>query len=120
MRISDCSSDVCSSDLTSDLVAGHGQTLHAVIDGRRKGGSIRFLKMYDEAEGGYDVVHYDGALHADGNEIEGQWQIAGIWSGTFLMIRRSEERRVGKAWVSTCRSRWWPYHSKKKQKQHIR
>ncbi|HEY9553940.1 hypothetical protein [Allosphingosinicella sp.] len=72
---------------TSDLVAGHGQTLHAVIDGRRKGGSIRFLKMYDEAEGGYDVVHYDGALHADGNEIEGQWQIAGIWSGTFLMIR---------------------------------
>src|SRR3546814_6756133 len=43
--------------------------------------------MYDEAEGGYDVVHYDGALHADGIEIEGQWQIAGIWSGTFLMIR---------------------------------
>src|SRR5262249_61648089 len=25
---------------------------------------------------------------------------------------RSEERRVGKE----CRSRWWPYHSKKKQK----
>src|SRR3546814_3116826 len=23
---------------------------------------------------------------------------------------RSEERRVGKEWVSTCRSRWWPYH----------
>src|SRR3546814_19502725 len=23
---------------------------------------------------------------------------------------RSEERRVGKACVSTCRSRWWPYH----------
>src|SRR3546814_14079592 len=22
---------------------------------------------------------------------------------------RSEERRVGKEWVSTCRSRWWPY-----------
>src|SRR3546814_12408340 len=22
----------------------------------------------------------------------------------------SEERRVGKAWVSTCRSRWSPYH----------
>src|SRR3546814_13118916 len=27
---------------------------------------------------------------------------------------RSEERRVGKECVSTCRSRWWPYHSKKK------
>src|SRR3546814_17395693 len=23
---------------------------------------------------------------------------------------RSEERRGGKEWVSTCRSRWWPYH----------
>src|SRR3546814_16060914 len=74
----------------------------AVIDGRRKGGSIRFLKMYDEAEGGYDVVHYDGALHADGNEIEGQWQIAGIWSGTFLMIRATGTGRrleIGRAHV---------------------
>src|SRR3546814_21195335 len=23
---------------------------------------------------------------------------------------RSEERSVGKEWVSRCRSRWWPYH----------
>src|SRR3546814_21007240 len=30
---------------------------------------------------------------------------------------RSEERRVGKACVSTCRSRWWPDPSKTKQKQ---
>src|SRR3546814_18845105 len=29
--------------------------------------------------------------------------------------KRSEERRVGKACVSTCRSRWSPYHSKKKK-----
>src|SRR3546814_20465893 len=28
---------------------------------------------------------------------------------------RSEERRVGKECVSTCRSRWSPYHYKKKQ-----
>src|SRR3546814_19480472 len=28
---------------------------------------------------------------------------------------RSEERRVGKEGVSTCRSRWSPYHSKKKK-----
>src|SRR3546814_12996095 len=27
---------------------------------------------------------------------------------------RSEERRVGKECVSTCRSRWSPYHEKKK------
>src|SRR3546814_16678058 len=30
------------------------------------------------------------------------------------VIRRSEERRVGKEWVSTCRSRWSPEHLKKK------
>src|SRR3546814_14124877 len=27
---------------------------------------------------------------------------------------RSEERRVGKEWVSTCRSRWSPYHEENK------
>src|SRR3546814_15805500 len=30
------------------------------------------------------------------------------------VVERSEERRVGKECVSTCRSRWSPYHSKKK------
>src|SRR3546814_19637 len=30
---------------------------------------------------------------------------------------RSEERRVGKEGVSTCRSRWSPYHSKKNSRQ---
>src|SRR3546814_16002503 len=32
------------------------------------------------------------------------------------VAERSEERRVGKACVSTCRSRWSPYHIKKKNK----
>src|SRR3546814_11400892 len=32
-----------------------------------------------------------------------------------IVTNRSEERRVGKACVSTCRSRWSPYHSKKKE-----
>src|SRR3546814_19518780 len=32
-------------------------------------------------------------------------------------LRRSEERRVGKECVSTCRSRWSPYPSKKKSTQ---
>src|SRR3546814_20968490 len=31
-----------------------------------------------------------------------------------VAFRRSGERRVGKECVSTCRSRWSPYHSKKK------
>src|SRR3546814_14474502 len=30
---------------------------------------------------------------------------------------RSEERRVGKECVSTCRSRWSPYHYKNKEQQ---
>src|SRR3546814_17495428 len=32
---------------------------------------------------------------------------------TVYFALRSEERRVGKECVSTCRSRWSPYHSKK-------
>src|SRR3546814_8085823 len=34
--------------------------------------------------------------------------------GGAAMIARSDERRVGKECVSTCRSRWSPDHSKKK------
>src|SRR3546814_16957161 len=32
---------------------------------------------------------------------------------------RSEERRVGQECVSTCRSRWWPYHYKKNSRQRM-
>src|SRR3546814_19870433 len=34
------------------------------------------------------------------------------WKAAYVQPsrRRSEERRVGKECVSTCRSRWWPYH----------
>src|SRR3546814_11268282 len=43
------------------------------------------------------------------------WRSKGVrWSPD--PDRRSEERRVGKECVSTCRSRWSPYHSKKKTK----
>src|SRR3546814_15057458 len=34
------------------------------------------------------------------------------------LVLRSEERRVGKECVSTCRSRWSRYHKKKKQQNH--
>src|SRR3546814_10953673 len=33
-------------------------------------------------------------------------------SNSHDVVERSEERRVGKEWVSTCRSRWWPDHKK--------
>src|SRR3546814_18095406 len=41
----------------------------------------------------------------------------GQQSFTRSVLRRSEERRVGKEWVSTCRSRCSPYHSKTKTLQ---
>src|SRR3546814_17719198 len=37
--------------------------------------------------------------------------------GQHVDVSRSEERRVGKECVSTCRSRWTPYHQKKKHRQ---
>src|SRR3546814_11075194 len=36
------------------------------------------------------------------------------------MLKRSEERRVGKECVSSCRSRWCPYPLKKKNSKRIR
>src|SRR3546814_11407887 len=50
--------------------------------------------------------------------VEGWWQAWGdAQLGALIdegLAGRSEERRVGKECVSTCRSRWSPYHSKKK------
>src|SRR3546814_18241939 len=37
-------------------------------------------------------------------------KVAATWSSDFSGTLRSEERRVGKECVSTCRSRWSPYH----------
>lgn len=62
--------------------------LDAVIDGRRDGFSIQFIKMYDQADEQYDVVHYSGTIDPDGEEITGIWAVAGM-TGTFLMIRRA-------------------------------
>src|SRR3546814_9931182 len=67
MRISDWSSDVCSSDLPLDCVNNH----IIVIFGKMARRVFRRVNFLPE---------------------------------------RSEERRVGKECVSTCRSRWSPYH----------
>ncbi|HET9427954.1 MAG TPA: hypothetical protein VFO69_06300 [Allosphingosinicella sp.] len=64
------------------------QRLDAVIDGRREGRSVQFIKMYDQTDDEYDVVQYSGSLDPEGDEIAGTWQVAGM-SGTFLMVRRS-------------------------------
>src|SRR3546814_3291920 len=39
-----------------------------------------------------------------------EWGALDFAGGTVVHINRSEERRVGKECVSTCRSRWSPYH----------
>ena len=77
-----------------------GQILHAVIEGRRDGTSVHFEKRYDYLPRAHYMILYDGALQADGDEIEGIWTIPGVWSGTFLMIRGGKagvaiERQVG-------------------------
>src|SRR3546814_13660304 len=93
MRISDWSSDVCSSDLV-----------------RIQGDEIAVRARLRKTE------IYSG--HADHDELL-------AWLRDRLPVRRglilrSEERRVGKECVSTCRSRWSPYHEKKKKQKHTK
>src|SRR3546814_3723260 len=99
MRISDWSSDVCSSDLHGDLllaqprpVAEHrwypqlvGQVREGVDDCTRR-----------RCSGGRRLGRGTGRSHRVERRV------------TDGVLPRSEERRVGKACVSTCRSRWSP------------
>src|SRR3546814_4916143 len=84
MRISDWSSDVCSSDLDQ------GRSEAPLIGSHRREGQL------DRTDGVALALVGDlgGAVH----------QVAE------RAASRSEERRVGKECVSTCRSRWSPYH----------
>src|SRR3546814_20233684 len=43
----------------------------------------------------------------------------GAWRADHIAVR-SEERRVGKECVRTCRSRWTPYHKKKNRQRNCR
>src|SRR3546814_7750540 len=101
MRISDWSSDVCSSDLV-DLHFGNGagNGLGDEQRGQREG------KEFGRSENHHDhhaFTHGSGEDIGDGPELE---QPVGDDDDG----KRSEERRVGKECVSTCRSRWSPYH----------
>src|SRR3546814_5538576 len=79
MRISDWSSDVCSSDLDRAFYDPVRDNIHMPEP-------QLFKSDYEYAA---TALHELG--HATGH-------------------KRSEERRVGKECVSTCRSRWSPYH----------
>src|SRR3546814_12413946 len=51
----------------------------------------------------------------------GMWyeraEIGFFWGTRYNFDKRSEARRVGKEGVSSCRSRWSPYHSKNNSNQ---
>src|SRR3546814_2514376 len=57
-----------------------------------------------------DSAQFESAVNVlqDGLQHSLTAQDAGVQHG--VVQRRSEERRVGKEFVSTCRSRWSPYH----------
>src|SRR3546814_8207221 len=82
MRISDWSSDVCSSDLAAQV---EGMTVVP------EGGSL-FTQDVTLIQDGNSTVEHNIPLDI------------------FYKDLRSEERRVGQECVSTCRSRWSPYH----------
>src|SRR3546814_10499885 len=92
MRISDWSSDVCSSDLLHRLQFRQ----------RRFRGQVQ--PKDDTAESG------EGAEPAGKQEDPGTPRIIFPQRCQVIvrLVERSEERRVGKECVSTCRSRWSP------------
>ena len=63
--------------------------LHAWLEGRRSGNAVHFVKSYDAAVRAAYVVHYEGTVAPDGNEMSGRWHVPGVWSGTFIMVRRA-------------------------------
>src|SRR3546814_6313112 len=86
MRISDWSSDVCSSDL---IAFQHDLSAWEDVLGFASG--FGFIGNFTYQKAGGSAREY---RDADGPRT----------------VFRSEERRVGKECVSTCRSRWSPYH----------
>src|SRR3546814_6658899 len=86
MRISDWSSDVCSSDLQSATVTEVELEFSGEIIWWRGPSPFHFVPVPDE----------------ESAQIEAAKEL--------VTYGRSEERRVGKECVSTCRSRWSPYH----------
>jgi hypothetical protein len=62
--------------------------LFASIEGTRTDTTISFNKRYDGTNNWSHIVDYQGMLSADADEIEGEWSIAGNWSGRFLMMRK--------------------------------
>src|SRR3546814_13112447 len=103
MRISDWSSDVCSSDLTFPVFTSEDDSaLLSTVDQV----SERFVREVDSVARLVDEKFPELGF----GHLEEQF---GTWRAWLRGYARSEERRVGKECVSTCSSRWSPYHYKK-------
>src|SRR3546814_15968185 len=116
MRISDWSSDVCSSDLVSVVIADRivAADIHVEETARKKG--RRPVAHQVGREGAGRKVTPRPAIGTDPVELVDAQMGVIIEIGLDqrpVAVRRSEERRVGKEWVSTCRSRWSREHEKK-------
>src|SRR3546814_12897969 len=112
MRISDWSSDVCSSDLN----AGAGSELHLASEAGTKS---PVLMTSAESSGTSRIYVRGGSVSMMIRQRPGRRpdipNRPAALVNTEIFSRsgsasRSEERRVGKECVSTCRSRWSPYH----------
>src|SRR3546814_13134517 len=90
LRISDWSSDVCSSDLYSSLYWPRPWP-DSSLSGSAHAACVLAAERMAAAATAPRSFRMDGLSAAFGKV-------------------RSEERRVGKEWVSTCRSRWSQYH----------
>src|SRR3546814_14077140 len=102
MRISDWSSDVCSSDLSMIATWFARQNGESFPPTLLLSAERRQVLRYGENP------HQRAAFYA----IEGE-QRPGVATARQMQgkeLSRSEESRVGKECVSTCRSRWSPHH----------
>src|SRR3546814_19737405 len=88
---------------------------------RRQGSGFRFERNLIETlrareiDAATDAIaRRTGLTHRPSTEGD---YVSGVYRER-VTLARSEERRVGNECVSTCRSRWSPYHSKKKTQQH--
>src|SRR3546814_1207305 len=105
MRISDWSSDVCSSDLFGDLVIAADEAGNGAPVGAYHPAFLVLLDVVDGLRFGIDMIA-TAASRIVGAVLDRQ-PVGQFFLG--LCFGRSEERRVGKECVSTCRSRGSPY-----------